>query len=67
MLSGTVAYLSVRAVSIPDPLDRLVTFVLGNICGVLATTGLNRAFKQEPVPVVNASEEPLKVEQIGAD
>lgn len=48
MLSFVMAYCAVKGMAIPEPLDRLVTFVLGNISGSLIQTGLNRAAAASP-------------------
>lgn len=70
VLSFAVVALAVRQLPIPDSLDRLVTFILGNLSGVLTMTGLNRAIHgrgtpeepvevkaSEPLPVVTRDEE----------
>lgn len=69
LFAVTVCSMAMRAMSIPDSIDRLATFVLGNLTGILTMTGVNRmpGANGDPLPVTNAEGEPLQVEAVSED
>ena len=66
--AATVCTLALRQLPIPDALDRLVTYVVGVMSGMLVKTGVDQARNSEepipvtapkPLPVENVSDEPM--------
>jgi hypothetical protein len=63
--AGTVYLLSYQGATIPDALDRLVTFVVGGLMGMLAKTGVDKALNSEaPLPVTTPPGEPLETREV---
>lgn len=64
-ITGTLCWMGVNKLDIPDPLDRLITFIVGNLSGMLAKTGVDKLLEDKPIPdrieVVAPPDEPLEV------
>ncbi len=65
---ATVCALVLNHSDVPDTLDRLVTFIVGNLTGVLAKTGVEATLNQgQPLPVVGPDGGAVKTEEVKTD
>lgn len=65
----TICFLALKQLPIPDPLDRLATFVVGNISGMLIKTAADKALGTEatPLTVETAPDKPLETVDASSD
>ena len=76
LFSATVCWMVLKAIDVPDTLDRLVTFSVGNLTGILTATGITKASDarqgtpgdpltvtaEEPLPVTDETPEEVEVD-----
>lgn len=65
MLSLTVCWVCLRGMNVPDALDRVLTFLLGNIVGMLTKTGVDVAANVGKSVVDASKDEPISTEPVG--
>jgi len=61
VLTSTVCTLALYQVAIPEYLNTLVTFVVGNLSGALIKTSVEKSLGDSPVEVTNAPGDEIEV------